>query len=261
MNLADTHKWLEFAKETALAGGKLAKRLSAGPISVQRKGAVDLVTNADLAAERLVIERIRDSFPDHEILSEEAGGSGAGSFVWIIDPLDGTTNYAHGFPVYACSVALQVDGEMVAGAVYEPNLDELFWANKSGGAYLNGKPIHVSSVNDLNAALLATGFPYDLRERPREVLDIFEKLSLVSQGMRRAGAAAVDLCFLACGRIDGFWELGLKPWDAAAAGLIVEEAGGRLTNLFGGAFDLNVPEILATNGRMHQEMLEVIGWH
>lgn len=258
MSSTDISKWLEFAKETALAGGKLAKQMSGGSVEVRRKGAVDLVTDADLAAERLVIERIRTAFPDHVILSEEAGSSGVGPYVWIIDPLDGTTNFAHGFPIYACSVALQVEGEVVAGAVYEPNLDELFWAGKSGGAYLNGKPINVSSVDYLEAALLATGFPYDLRDRPREVLDIFEKLSLVSQGMRRAGAAAVDLCFLACGRIDGFWELGLKPWDAAAAGLIVEEAGGRVTNLFGGPFDLDVPEILASNGLMHQEMLEII---
>ncbi|MCL5291502.1 MAG: inositol monophosphatase [Actinobacteria bacterium] len=249
----------DLAGEIAREAGELVKSLYRRDIVVERKGMVDLVTEADLKSEAFIMKRISERFPDHEILAEEAGGGfGKTKHLWIVDPLDGTTNYAHGYPVYAVSIALEMDGVIVAGAVYDPNLKELFKAARGEGATLNGEKIGVSHATELHESLLVTGFPYYFRERPDEILALFRAFSLRAQGIRRAGSAALDMCALACGRFDGFWELGLKPWDTAAGSLILTEAGGRLSKLDGSSFDIRMPELLASNSKIHERMLKTI---
>lgn len=251
---------MEFASAVALEAGKLLKKLSRGKPEITYKGPVDLVTKADLLAEKFIIEKIKANFPDHKILTEEGGlqaGSQKSDFLWLIDPLDGTTNYAHNFPVYAVSIGLQFQEEIIVGVVYDPNLDELFTAEKGKGSFLNGKPIRVSEIKELDKSLLATGFPYSLRENPDKIVEYFAVFSFKAQGIRRPGAASIDLCSLACGRVDGFWEVGLKPWDTAAGSLIIIEAGGYLSRFDGSSFDIWIPEVLATNGLIHKQMLEV----
>ncbi|HEY3374695.1 MAG TPA: inositol monophosphatase family protein [Candidatus Aquicultor sp.] len=251
--------YLSFAVDLALNAGRLIKRLSRERHTITYKGTVDLVTEADLQSEALIVDGIRKRYPDHSILAEEEGAIEPGSdYLWIIDPIDGTTNYAHGFPVYAVSIALEFKGDLMVGVIYDPNLDELFTAQQGKGAYLNGKPLHVSDIDDLNKTLLATGFPYSFRNDPETILDCFRKFSLRAQGIRRAGAATIDLVGVASGRFDGYWEYGLKPWDMAAGGLIALEAGARITQLNGEPFDIRSPQILATNGRIHDQMLEII---
>lgn len=252
---------LNAAKEIAYQTGQMLKQLVNKPLAIKHKGPVDLVTEADLKAEEQIVKELKKRFPRDEILTEEAGGKTQAERLWVIDPLDGTTNYAHKFPIYAVSIGLMVKGEVKVGVVYEPNLNEMYWSKLGDGAFLNKQKIKVSQVSELNKALLATGFPYFLRERPDEVLGYFKAFSLKCQGVRRAGAATIDLCFLACGRCDGFWELGLKPWDTAAASLILQEAGGKLTKLDGTDFNLFFPEVLASNSLIHKEMLSVIDVH
>src|ERR671927_112999 len=210
------------------AGNLLVQRL--GSAKVTTKGDINLVTEADIAAENLIIERIRSYYPQHGILAEESGeaelmGGKKSEWKWIIDPLDGTTNYAHGYPCFCVSIGLEHKGELTLGAVYDPILDELFAAERGGGATLNGRRIRVSEVEDLNRALLCTGFPYDVRER-NDFARHFVNFIMRAQGVRRDGAAALDMVYVACGRFDGFYEDGLQPWDAAAAIVIIEEAGG-----------------------------------
>jgi len=247
------------AQEIAVKAGKLLKELSSKSVKVKLKGAVDLVTEADLASEKLVLEEINKRFPNHAVLSEEAGRNKIDSEnLWIIDPLDGTTNYAHGFPIYAVSIGFAYRNEVVIGAVYDPNLNELFLSQKGGGATLNGKPIRVSAVEDIDKSLLATGFPYNLRQQPEPSSDYFKAFTLKAQGVRRAGAASLDLCNVACGRLDGFWEVGLKPWDTAAGSLILTEAGGKLSKYDGSSFDMWTPEVVATNGLIHEQMTEIL---
>lgn len=249
----------EFATDIARRAGKLLKGLCSKKISVKMKGPVDLVTEADLHSEELIVSEIKNRFSAHGILSEEDGEHLTPSpYIWIVDPLDGTTNFAHGFPIFSVSIALEYRSEVILGVVYEPNLDETFVARKGEGSYLNGRPIRVSQVEELDGALLATGFPYFTRERPKEILALFNIFSLKCQGVRRAGVASIDLCYLAAGRFDGYWELGLKPWDTAAGRLIVEEAGGRITNFKGEKFDIRVPEVLASNGMLHDQMMEIL---
>lgn len=251
--------YLGVAVELALGAGRLIKKLSKQRHTITYKGNVDLVTEADLQSEALIIDGIVRRFPDHGILAEEKGiSNGDADYLWIIDPIDGTTNYAHSFPIYAVSIGLEYKGEVIVGVVYDPNLDELFTAEKGRGAYLNGHPITVSEVDDLNRSLLATGFPYTFREDPSFILKCFSEFSLRSQGIRRAGAATIDLVALACGRFDGYWEQGLKPWDMAAAGLIALEAGAKITTLTGDRFDIRNPQIVASNALIHDQMLEVI---
>lgn len=250
--------YLAAAVELALNAGRFIKKTSKELHAITFKGEIDLVTEADTKSEAFIIDGIKASFPEHSILSEEKGVIQLESdYLWIIDPLDGTTNYAHGFPVYAVSIALEYKGEVIVGVVYDPNLDELFTAEKGKGARLNGEPIQVSEINDIGKSLLATGFPYYFRKDPDLILKYFSALALKAQGIRRAGAATIDLISLACGRFDGFWEFGLKPWDMAAAGLIALEAGARITKFNGGKFDIRVPEIVASNGLIHDQMLEV----
>ena len=233
-----------------------------GRAQVSNKGDIDLVTEADLAAEKLIIERIKSHYPRHAILAEESGASqeidgGNSDWKWIIDPLDGTTNYAHGYPCFCVSIGVEHAGVIEIGVVYDPTRDEMFAAERGQGATLNERPIRVSSVTDLNAAMLCTGFPYNVRERPDFARD-FINFTMNAQAVRRDGSAALDLAYLACGRFDGFWEDGLNAWDVAAGVLLIEEAGGRITNFTGAPLDIYTAKVLATNGHVHDAMMRVL---
>jgi myo-inositol-1(or 4)-monophosphatase len=220
---------------------------------------INLVTEMDPRAEALIVDRLRGEFPDDAILAEERGSSaGRSGRRWIIDPLDGTTNYAHGVPVFAVSIALEERGRIAVGVIHDPNQRETFTAERGGGVYLNGVRLAVSTTKRLDESLLATGFPYDIRESADTNLPEFARFSLRARGVRRMGSAVLYLAYLAAGRIDGYWELRLGPWDAAAGWLMVEEAGGRVTDLAGGVFDLGAPRIVASNGLIHDEILEVL---
>jgi myo-inositol-1(or 4)-monophosphatase len=228
---------------------------------VSFKGAVNPVTETDTAAEALIVGRLRAAFPGHRILAEEGGGDewrAPGPPVWVIDPLDGTNNFAHGFPHVGVSLALLVGGQPVVGVTHDPLRDEAFTATAGGGAHLNDRPIHVSGVERLEGAFLATGFPYDRRIAPDNNAERLDHFLRRSQGVRRAGAAVLDLAYVACGRFDGFWEIRLKPWDVAAGVLLVREAGGRVTDFENGLDCLPGEFIVASNGRIHDEMLRVI---
>jgi len=232
-------------------------------LQVSSKGDINLVTEADLAAEKLIIERIRSHYPRHAILAEESGASSVDESVppsewkWIIDPLDGTTNYAHGYPCFCVSIAAERAGKIELGVVYEPVRDEMFAAERGQGATLNERTIRVSEVDDLNRAMLCTGFPYDVRERP-DFARHFTEFTMRAQAVRRDGSAALDLAFVACGRFDGFWEDGLNPWDTAAGLLLIEEAGGKVTDYRGAPLNIYTPEVLASNGLIHEAMMRVL---
>lgn len=224
------------------------------------KGEVNLVTELDKLSEKTIIDTINSVFEDHTILSEEAGllSPQTSSFKWIVDPLDGTTNYAHGFPYFCISIGVEKEGEMFCGIVYQPLLDELFTAIKGEGAYRNNKRIYVSKRNSLNESLLATGFPYDLRDSVENNIKHFNNFILKAQAVRRAGAAALDLSYVAMGRLDGFWEPKLSPWDVAAGSLIIKEAGGSVTDFEGNEYNIYHPNIVASNGKIHKQILKVI---
>jgi myo-inositol-1(or 4)-monophosphatase len=249
---------LKAIQEIAIKAGGLIKRMAAEGPKVTHKGPVDLVTQADIEAERLIIEELRRLFPGEGILAEESGGDSGAETLWVVDPIDGTTNYAHGFPVYAVSIGLLVKGRSSLGVVYDPNLDEMFAAQRGFGTTLNERPIRVSSVSRLDQALLATGFPYALRDDSEKIVADFARVAVVAQGVRRPGAATLDLCNIACGRFDGFWEVGLRPWDTAAAALIVEEAGGRITDYADRPFDHFKAAAVASNGFLHRQLLEIL---
>jgi myo-inositol-1(or 4)-monophosphatase len=226
---------------------------------IEFKGSINLVTDVDKACEKAIVDILQGRFPEHDILAEEGSGRRKNSeYKWIIDPLDGTTNYAHGYRLFCVSIALEHKGEIVVGAVYEPNRDEMFTAEKSGGALLNGEKIQVSAVADLNHAMLATGFAYNVRETSNNNLDHFQKFLMKTQAIRRDGVAAIDLCYVAAGRYDGFWELNLFPWDVAAGYLMIQEAGGQVSDFRGKAFDVYSKEILASNARLHGAMQAVL---
>jgi len=228
-------------------------------VEASYKGAVDLVTPFDLGAQEIVVGRLAEAFPGHGFLAEEGlARPGASDCRWIIDPLDGTTNFAHGLPIFSVSAALECAGRLVLGLVYDPMRDELFRAEAGGGAVLNGTPIRVSTVPELGRSLLATGFPYDVRSSAVNNLDHWGRFIVRAQAIRRCGSAALDLCYVACGRFDGFWELKLKPWDVAAGALMVGEAGGRLSDFEGRPFALDAPGLVATNGRIHEPIIEVL---
>lgn len=253
------HTYLEAAVEAARSAGELQRRRLWSDIDIRFKGETDLVTEVDRACEDLIVSALRSRFPDHDVLAEENDyGELRGSHRWIIDPLDGTTNYAHGFPWFAVSIALEIDGEVMAGVVYQPVLDELFSAVKGEGAWLNGKRLAVSRRQPLRHCLLATGFPYDGTCDNENNLDHFCRFQLAARGIRRAGAAALDLAYVAAGRLDGYWECKLKPWDVAAGGLLVAEAGGRVTNHRGEPHSVYDHRILASNGLIHDHMLEFL---
>ena len=240
------------------AGALLMQYFDQG-LKIEYKGDADLVTAADRASEVLIRERVSKQFPSHDVLGEEQGLKDSGSeYRWYVDPLDGTTNFAHGYPVFAVSMGLEHrsrDGDArIAGVVYDPTRDELFTAEKGSGALLNGKPIHVSKAAQLKECLLGTGFPSHKRHKNPNIF-FYHQITLKTHGVRRAGSAALDLCNVACGRFDGFWEFNLNPWDTAAGALIVEEAGGRITRFDGSPFELNSRETLASNGLLHDALV------
>ncbi len=227
--------------------------------TVEKKGAIDLVTEADVASEEAIIEVIRTAFPDHTILAEESGVlPGTDPHEWIIDPLDGTTNYAHHLPEFSLSIAFALEGEMTFGLILNPVGRELFCATRGQGAELNGRPIRVSRTKSVRESLLVTGFPYDLEPVIDPLMRRLERCLLAAQGVRRLGSAALDLCYVACGRFDGFWEQNLAPWDTAAGWIIAQEAGGMVSDFSQGAYSIDNKEILATNGLIHQEMTTLL---
>jgi len=247
------------AIDAAKSAGLLLKRNIGRRHTIEFKGVIDVVTEMDIKAEDMIMKTIKARFPEHGILTEESFEQKSGSgYRWIIDPLDGTTNYSHGFPIFCVSIALEREGEIILGVVFNPMLNELFTAEKGNGAYLNSKRIRVSGISELTKSLLATGFPYDVRTSPDNNISHFANLAVRAQAIRRAGSAALDMCYVACGRFDGFWELKLKPWDTAAAMLIIKEAGGIVTDFNGSAFSLYSGETLASNGLVHDEMIEVL---
>ncbi len=250
----------QVGRQAARDAGRLLREAFTQSQRITLKGVHDPVTESDFRSQELIVGRIRTAFPEHRILAEEAGGPAvAGDPAagrWIIDPLDGTVNFAHGFPMFAVSIAYEdAQGEVAYGVVYDPLREELFEASRGGGATLNGLPLRVSEVALLDRALLATGFPYDVAQRLEATVGRFRRLLVLAQGVRRAGSAALDLCYLAAGRFDGFWEENLKPWDTAAAALIVREAGGRLTTLAGTPFTLDADFVVASNTLLHEQLL------
>ncbi|MBN1223436.1 MAG: inositol monophosphatase [Candidatus Aminicenantes bacterium] len=251
---------LKAAVDASMNAGRMLRTSIGRSRQISYKGAVDLVTDCDKRSQHMISESLSSLFPEHDFLAEEDLCEDKGSeFRWIVDPIDGTTNYAHNFPVFCISIALEWKGKMVLGVVYDPMREELFSAVTGKGARLNKKSICVSTVNDLDKSLLATGFPYDLRESRENNLNHFSNFAVRAQAVRRCGSAALDLCYVACGRFDGFWELKLSPWDMAAGALIVREAGGRVTDFADAGFDLFGPEILATNRLIHMQMIAVLG--
>jgi myo-inositol-1(or 4)-monophosphatase len=252
-------QWKLFAVDLARQAGSLLKKKLNQKHEIQYKGEINLVTEADKMSEDLIITAISRSLPDHGILSEESPAvTGTGKLRWIIDPLDGTTNYAHGYPIFCVSIALENDGVIVLGVVYDPMREEMFVAVSGEGAYLNKNKLAVSSLNDISRSLLATGFPYDIRESKENNLDYFNNMAINVQAIRRAGSAALDLAYLAAGRFDGFWELKLKPWDTAAGCLLVTEAGGVISDITGGKWQLQSQSLLASNGLIHEQMIEIL---
>jgi myo-inositol-1(or 4)-monophosphatase len=232
-----------------------------GDFQIDKKGTIDLVTEVDVAVERMFRAMIAERFPDHDILAEEFGATAGwprARHCWIFDPLDGTTNYAHGLPIFCASLGLEIDGRLEIGAVYDPSRRELYTAERGGGAFLNGEPLRVSQTSTLLDALLVTGFPYSVHEGAAAVVGLFGAFIARAQAVRRLGSAALDLCYVAAGRMDGFWEERLKPWDVAAGSLIVQEAGGRITAIDGGPFELREASLIASNGRVHDEMAATI---
>ncbi len=254
----ENRKWLDFAEDVARGAGRILRENYGREQAIHYKGEINLVTEVDRQSEAYIFERIRSTFPDHGILSEESSEvMSPSSYRWVIDPLDGTTNYAHNYPCFCVSVALERNRELLAGAVFDPLLSESFTASAGGGAFLNGARIRVSATESLRRSLLSTGFAYDVTRSVDNNLDLFREFVFTGQAIRRDGSAALDLCYLACGRFDGFWELKLSPWDTAAGLLILREAGGVATRLDGSPYDIYQPDILASNGRIHEQMMEV----
>jgi myo-inositol-1(or 4)-monophosphatase len=238
--------------------GEFQKSRFGSNIQIRKKGEIDLVTEVDLEVERMFRAMIAERFPDHAVLAEEMGETGAGARCrWVFDPLDGTSNYAHGIPIYCSTLALEVDGVATVGAVFDPSRNELFTAERGVGAWLNGERLQVSETSSLSEAMLVTGFPYDVREKLDDYLALFGEYLRHARAVRRLGSAAIDLCWVASGRMDGFWERGLKAWDVMAGGLIVQEAGGRVTGVDGSFWRPHDGHVLATNGHIHDAMVRI----
>jgi myo-inositol-1(or 4)-monophosphatase len=253
------HDPLDFAVQLAFESGKIQKKYFQTVLSVMHKGETDLVTNVDLECQSRILELLGQAFPDDEVISEEkVNAYEAGKNRWIVDPLDGTTNYAHGYPFFCTSIAYEVGGTIVVGAIYNPIMDELFFARKGEGSFFNGRKMEVSAVKEIRQALLATGFPYDVASNPSNNLNHWAAFMMRAQALRRDGSAGLNLSYVAAGRFDGFWEVKLSPWDMAAGALIVREAGGRITSLSGDPFSLYEGGVLASNGLIHEQMLGVI---
>lgn len=253
--------FLATAVEAALAAGRTQRQYFRQSPRIDKKGVIDLVTEADLAVEHAFRELIAERFPSHVVLGEEtppAPGDEKAQFRWIIDPIDGTTNFAHGLALFCVSIALEIDGRVELGVVYDAMAGELFTAERGAGSWLNGRPIHVSNCRDIANSLLCTGFPHSVHDPAErsELIAVFDDFLGRSRGVRRLGSAALDLCYVASGRLDAFWEAGLHAWDTAAAALVVEAAGGRVTNYADEEFTPFFPQIIATNGYIHAEWLQ-----
>lgn len=256
MNLDQT---FQYARDAVLEAGKVLTKGFRQKKNVQKKGTIDLVTEWDYKSQETVFSKLQPRFPEFDFLAEESGIERRLSpYCWILDPLDGTTNFVHGFPFFCVSLALTYEKVPLLGIVYNPVLKETYWALKGQGAFFNGRPIRVSSWTKVSQSLLATGFPYNIEKTHGPVLKRFEQVIIRAQGVRRPGSAALDLCWVARGIIDGFWEQYLKPWDTAAGVLIVEEAGGKISDFAGHPFQINRKQILATNGLIHSEMLQIL---
>ncbi len=260
---------LSIAVEAAKEAGKFLKYSMGKVKDVQQKYGqeTNLVTEIDKQSEEMIIKKIKQHFPQHDFLAEESGLRHARSvgghdtkseYKWVIDPLDGTVNYTHSFPVFSVSIALEKKGELILGVIYDPNLDELFTAEKGSGAYLNDKRVHVSKSDELIWSLLVTGFPYNVDENPDNCIDHFVNFLHEAQAIRRMGSAAIDLAYVAAGRIDGFWEVSLNPWDMAAGVLLIEEAGGKVTDFLGNPHSIYNKQVLTSNGKIHEEMIRVL---
>jgi myo-inositol-1(or 4)-monophosphatase len=254
--------FLATATEIVLRAGAIQLAGQQSGFRVEKKGTIDLVTEIDLECERMCRGVLAERFPDHDILAEELGGAPAGRprsrYQWVFDPLDGTTNYAHGLPIYCASLGLEIDGRREVAAVYDPSRQELFTAERGEGAYLNGRRLAVSTTATLLDALLVTGFPYDVHQQSGDLVELFGAFLGRARAVRRLGSAALDLCYVAAGRFEAFWEQHLKPWDVAAGALVVEEAGGRVTGMDDTPFDPAAAHLVASNGHVHGEMLAVI---
>jgi myo-inositol-1(or 4)-monophosphatase len=250
--------FLATAVEAVVRAGEIQLGRFRSGIRVEKKGEIDLVTEVDLEVERMFRALVAERFPDHDVLAEElGGGSRDATHRWVFDPLDGTTNYAHGLPIFCASLALEIEGVAAVGAVYDPTRHELFTAERGVGAWLNGAPLRVSGTATLIDALLVTGFPYTVHDNADRLLRVFGAFLQRARAVRRLGSAAIDLCYVAAGRLDGFWEESLQPWDTMAGALIVEEAGGRVTGVDGGPWNALGGHILASNGPLHEQMAEV----
>ena len=254
--------FLATAVEIVLQAGAIQLARRASGFHVDKKGTIDLVTEVDLECERMCRAILGERFPDHDILAEELSRDprqpSASKYRWVFDPLDGTTNYAHGLPIFCSSLALQIDGRTALGAVYDPTRAELFTAERGAGAFLNGQRLQVSAAGELIDALLVTGFPYDVHKQTTELVTMFAAFLGRARAVRRLGSAALDLCYVAAGRFDGYWEQHLWPWDVAAGALVVTEAGGTVTGMDGSEFDPSAAHLVASNGRVHDAMLGVI---
>ncbi len=255
--------FLQTAIEIAVRAGEIQLARQGTDLGVDKKGPIDIVTDVDLEVERLGRQVIADRFPSHVVLAEEfpnqpETASGASSHCWMFDPIDGTVNYAHGLPIFCCSLALEIDGLIQLGVVFDPSRQELFVAERGAGARLNGVPLSVSAESNLSDALLCTGFPYDVHDTVDEVVGLFGEFVSQARAVRRLGSAALDLCYVAAGRFDGFWEQRLHPWDIAAGALMIEESGGRTTGLTGEVFAPRGGQILASNGPLHEQLVSVI---
>jgi myo-inositol-1(or 4)-monophosphatase len=250
--------YLDIASTVARQAGAIVREGYSQAVTITHKGALDLVTETDKRSEALILGSLRDAFPGHAVNAEESGRAAGDEYEWLVDPLDGTTNFAHKFPVFSISIALTFRRRLNMGVVYDPLRDELFAAEAGQGARLNDAPIRVSATAALDQALLSTGFPYDVRTNPNNNLAEFARFELLAQGVRRAGSAALDCSWLAAGRLDGYWELRLNPWDIGAGALIVREAGGRVTTYSGDEDFLGKESVVASNGRLHEEMMKVL---
>lgn len=255
-------EYLATAVEAVIRAGDVQMARVGAAMRIEKKGVIDLVTETDREIEREFRDLIARRFPRHDVLGEEYSAAGerqhVPEFCWLFDPIDGTTNFAHGLPIFCSSAALEINGQAVVAAVYDPNRRELFTAERGRGAWLNGTPIRVTTEDRLIDALLCTGFPYHVQQKPDELVGLFAHFLSRARAVRRLGSAAIDLCYVAAGRLDGFWEMHLGPWDIAAGALIVEEAGGRVTATDGTPFSARSGNILATNGRLHDQMLTTI---
>jgi myo-inositol-1(or 4)-monophosphatase len=254
-------RFLATAVEAVVRAGDIQRaRFGSAHLHIEKKGEIDLVTEVDLEVERMFRAMVAERFPDHAVLAEEGGqvGTSTARYRWVFDPLDGTTNYAHGIPIFCSTLALEIDGVPTLGAVFDPIRNELFTAERGVGAWLNGERLVVSSTARLKDAVLVTGFPYNVRERLDELLGLFGEFLMTARAVRRLGSAALDLCWVAAGRMDGFWEQGLKAWDTMAAAIVASEAGGRVTSVDGSEWKPHGGQVLGSNGHIHDEMLAVI---